>query len=81
MKKQKQSKTSKKESLTSTLKKSEEIVVKEYSHDELMKALYWAWDAFDRAQMGMFLVYDTAINAMNNGYQKGERVEVGTRLS
>ena len=44
-----------------------------------MKALYWIWDAFDRASMGMFLVYETASNAIQNKIMDGDKITVGTR--
>ena len=50
-----------------------------YSHDELIKSLYWIWDAFDRAMMGMFLVYGTAESVINHMLLDGEGVHVGVR--
>lgn len=63
----------------STLKKSEPIVNTAFTEPELMEALYWIWDAFDRCSMGMFLVYHTAIHAMNNEFMDGNRITVGIR--
>ena len=59
---------------------SEQSTIPIYSHYDLLTALFWVWDAFDRAQMGMFLVYDTALSAMNNSILKGDKITVGTRL-
>ena len=50
-----------------------------FLHDQLMQALYWIWDAFDRASMGMFLVYNTATDAIQNKELRGDRVSVGVR--
>ena len=44
-----------------------------------MKALYWTWDAFDRSLMGMFLVYDTAADVLQNKQIQGDRITVGVR--
>lgn len=53
----------------------------EYSHDELLKSLYWIWDGFDRAMMRMFLVYGTAESVLNHMLLDGEGVHVGVRKS
>jgi hypothetical protein len=73
MKKQKRSQTSKTEVSLPSTKKSE------FPFDKLMQALYWAWDAFDRANMGMFLVYDTAADVLQNKMISGDKVTIGVR--
>lgn len=50
-----------------------------FSEPELMQALYWIWDAFDRSGMGMFLVYETASHVMNNEHMEGNSITVGVR--
>lgn len=53
--------------------------VSPFTHAELLKALYWAWDAFDRATMGCFLVYTTAEMVLKKRMLEGNGVYVGTR--
>lgn len=50
-----------------------------FPHDQLIQALYWTWDAFDRALMGMFLVYGTAETVLQNKLMEGDRITVGVR--
>lgn len=49
------------------------------THEQLIKALYWVWDGFDRALMGMFPVYSTAEDILQNKKLKGDSVHVGVR--
>lgn len=50
-----------------------------FTDAELIQALYWIWDAFDRSLMTMFLVYNTAEAALANGYLTGDKITVGVR--
>lgn len=48
-------------------------------HEKLLPALYWIWDGFDRAMMGMFPVYSTALSIISNKDLEGDGIHVGTR--
>ena len=52
-----------------------------FAYDKLLQALYWIWDAFDRANMGMFLVYGTAESVFENKLPDGNKITVGVRLN
>ena len=70
------------EILTSpTLKKSDigEDVPTQFPEDQLLQALYWAWDGFDRVLMKMMPIYKTAEDILQNIYLSGDRVSVGVR--
>lgn len=54
-------------------------VVLDVSHEELLKALYWIWDAFDRAMMHMFVVGNTYHAIKEDRYLFGDRIDVGVR--
>lgn len=47
--------------------------------ERLLKALYWIWDAFERANVPYFLTGQTAVDAMANKPLSGEKVTVGIR--
>jgi hypothetical protein len=47
--------------------------------EKLLAALYYIWDAFERANMPFFLVYQTARDVMLNHDLTGSKVEVGVR--
>ena len=51
----------------------------EYTYDQLLQALYWIWDGFDRALMPMFLVYDTAESVLGKRLPEGNTIFVGVR--
>ena len=48
-------------------------------HDKLMLALFWLWDAFDRALIHFFLVGKTAEDAIAQKKQENDKVEIGVR--
>jgi len=50
-----------------------------FTHEELLPALYWIWDGFDRALMGMFLVSKTAEDVMSKLHLEGDGIYVGVR--
>ena len=50
-----------------------------YTHDELLKALYWFHDFMERPMIKYFLVGSTAESALKNGMLEGDKVEVGVR--
>lgn len=59
---------------------SVDVVTKpQFTHPQLLSALYYMWDAFDRALMPMFLCYDTAKSVINKGQLSGESIHVGVR--
>jgi hypothetical protein len=66
------------ESLITTKSKSSEPSPA-YSHDQLMKALYWIWDAFDRALINGFCVYETAESILGQKDMKGDAIRMGVR--
>jgi hypothetical protein len=44
-----------------------------------MKALYWAWDGFDRCAINFLVIYDTAESVMKRKDLKGDGVYIGVR--
>lgn len=46
---------------------------------QLLDALYYMWDAFDRALMPYFLIHKTAEDAMKNRDLTGNKVTLGVR--
>lgn len=51
-----------------------------FTHDQLIKALYYMWDAFDRANMRYFLVGDTAHAVKAQKELTGDGIDLGIRL-
>jgi hypothetical protein len=47
--------------------------------DELLKALYWIWDVFDRCNVPFFLVNQTAKDVIAQRDLTGNKIEVGIR--
>lgn len=54
-------------------------LVKHWDSEELLKALYWIWDAFERSNMPFFLIGSTAESAIANRELQGDKVTVGVR--
>lgn len=54
-------------------------ITSSFSNDQLMKALYYAWDAFDRCLMQWFLVGDTAEQAIKQVDLRGDGIDIGVR--
>jgi hypothetical protein len=54
-------------------------ITTKYSPQQLLDALYYIWDAFERSNMPFFLVWDTARQAILNADLRGDKVEVGVR--
>ena len=50
-----------------------------YTYDELMAALIWVWDSFDRAGMTMLAVFDTAKQIQKNEDLSGDGIDVAVR--
>ncbi len=46
---------------------------------QLLNALYWVWDAFERAAVPFFLVGQTAQDVIANKDLSGDKVEAGIR--
>ncbi len=53
---------------------------KNYSHEQLLIALYWIYDVFERANMNFFVIDDTARAIRRQGNLYGSQVTIGTRL-
>lgn len=49
------------------------------THDELLAALYWCYDVFERANMLFFCVYDTAKAIKANENLHGDHIDIGVR--
>ena len=64
-----------------TKKSSEEVQPQkqELTHEQLLEALYYIFDAMDRALMNFVLVGDTARSAMQNRLLTGDKVTVAVR--
>lgn len=56
-----------------------EAPVKTFSHEELLKALYFIHDLFSRPNLPFFLLEDTAESVVENRPLKGECITVGIR--
>ncbi len=46
---------------------------------DLLDALYWVWDAFDRSNVPFFLVHQTYEDAIKDRSLRGDKVEIGIR--
>lgn len=57
----------------------EPVKKKEFTNDELMQALYWLWDGFDRALINFFLIYKTANAVIQRQLLHGDAIFVGVR--
>lgn len=64
-------------------KKEEELAKRKaegkYTHDELRAALYWAWDAFDRAGILMLCIGKTGEQVKHNDPLSGDGIDLGVR--
>ncbi len=50
-----------------------------FDHDELRSALYWAWDAFDRAGILFFCIFKTGEQVRHNDPLSGDGLDLGVR--
>lgn len=64
-----------------TVKEYVAAVKKDWPHDKLVSALYWIYDAFDRANMGYFFVYSTAESILQQKDLEGDGIHVGVRFN
>lgn len=65
-----------------TAKKEAEEAAKpksKFTHDELLSALMWVWDSFDRAGMTMLAIFDTAKQIVSQSDLSGDGIDVGVR--
>jgi hypothetical protein len=65
-----------------TSKKEAEEAAKpkgKFTHDELLTALMWVWDSFDRSGMTMIAVFDTAKQIMKQEDLSGDGIDVAVR--
>lgn len=53
--------------------------VKDLGHEELIRTLYFLWDGFQRSYMDMFLLRDTAKQALAGKQLSGDHVDIGVR--
>lgn len=53
-------------------------IVNEFTHEQLMRCLYFLYDAFHRAAVDFFLVKDTAKNALSK-HMLDTKIDVGVR--
>jgi hypothetical protein len=49
------------------------------THEQLLKALFFFWDGFERSTMNFFLVKDTARQVMADTQLSGDRLTLGIR--
>ena len=49
------------------------------THEELLAALYFCWDAFERSTLNFFLIRDTAKQVKANGELSGDYLSIGVR--
>lgn len=52
---------------------------KRFTHEQLLSALFFIWDAFDRGPVEFFLIRDTAKQAKEGKDLSGSGVDVGVR--
>lgn len=57
----------------------EAVVISDYSHDQLLQALYWIFDAFERPAMPFFVIGDTAKSVLEHKELTGDKITVGVR--
>lgn len=53
---------------------------KTYPHEELLAALYWIYDVFERANMNFFVIDDTAHQMRRLDTLSGPQISIGIRL-
>jgi len=52
---------------------------KVFTHEQLLKGLYFIFDAFKRCSINFFLVRETAHNAMTEHMLEGDHLDIGIR--
>lgn len=52
---------------------------KQFTHEELMTAMYVLWDMFGRAGIDFFLIRDTAKQVQENRKLTGDHIDIGVR--
>lgn len=65
-----------------TKKKEAEEALKpksKFTHDQLLAALMWVWDSFDRAGMIMLAIHDTAKHILDQSDLTGDGIDVAVR--
>lgn len=68
-----------KEKLKAIEEKNKPLQDSKFSHEQLMKALYYMFDAFDRANIKFFLTGKTAKACYENKGLSSDKVEIGIR--
>jgi hypothetical protein len=61
------------------IKNVETAIVGAKNPEDLLTALYWIWDAFDRANVPWFLAKQTAEDALKGLSPAGGKLEIGIR--
>ncbi len=56
-------------------------IKKIFSHEQLLAALFFAWDAAERGQMDLFLIKDTAKQVKADKELSGDKITLGARKS
>lgn len=56
-----------------------QVIQQAIDSQELLDALYWIWDAFERSSIPFFLIYQTYEDAKANHDLTGDKVEIGVR--
>lgn len=50
-----------------------------FTHEQLLEALFFFWDGFERSTMNFFLVKDTAKQIIANSNLSGDKITLGIR--
>ena len=61
--------------------KTNQVVKQDLTHEQLLEALFFFWDGFERATMNFFLVKDTARQVIANERLTGDKITIGIRKS
>ncbi len=62
-----------------SLNPSTPIEIKSLPHEQLLAALYFAWDGAERAQLDLFLIKDTAKQVKADQDLSGDKITLGVR--
>ncbi len=65
--------------MVATRKVIKEVKEIQFTHDELLKALFFMWDAFERSTLDFFLIKDTADQIISGGQLTGPHLDLGIR--
>lgn len=51
----------------------------QFTHEQLLEALYWIFDVFENASIGFVLAYSTAESVLQGKQLEGNKIELGVR--